>query len=238
MGKDKLRRFNENLTFERMFQPQTEDILSTDYELKGNWNKKVFRNNNPIVLELGCGRGEYTVALAQKYPDKNFIGIDIKGARLWRGAKTVHEENILNAAFLRIRIDFIVSCFELNEVDEIWITFPDPQARANRARKRLTSAMFLERYRKFLKPKGSIHLKTDSRMLHEYTKAILLKNDFKILEAISDVYQQNPDNQLLSIQTHYEKQYLAKGCPITYLKFLIEGEQTILEPEDFDFTIF
>ncbi|MDR3245363.1 MAG: tRNA (guanosine(46)-N7)-methyltransferase TrmB [Prevotellaceae bacterium] len=214
MGKDKLRKFKENLSFKHVFQPVSGEIT----EFKGHWNEK-FGNSNPLVLELGCGKGEYTVALSRKYPDKNFIGVDIKGARLWRGAKTVEDENILNAAFLRIRIEFIDNFFAENEVDEIWITFPDPQM--NKPRKRLTSIIFLDRYRKFLKNGGAIHLKTDSRMLHDYTLNVINENKFHLLSSYTDIYVQNPDDELLGIKTHYEAQFSAKGIPITYLKFKI-----------------
>jgi tRNA (guanine-N7-)-methyltransferase len=168
-------------------------------------------------LELGCGKGEYTLALSRKYPEKNFVGIDIKGARLWRGAKTVDDEKITNAAFLRIRIEFIDNFFAENEVDEIWITFPDPQI--TKPRKRLTAITFLERYRKFLKRGGIVHLKTDSRMLHDYTLKVIKDNNFTLLSSYTDIYTQIPDDELLGIKTHYEAQFSAKGIPITYLKF-------------------
>jgi tRNA (guanine-N7-)-methyltransferase len=216
MGKDKLRKFEENKLFRHIFQPSSDEIMNPDLGFKGHWNEK-FGNSNPIVLELGCGKGEYTVALSRKYPDKNFIGVDIKGARLWRGAKTVAEENIPNAAFLRIRIEFIDNFFAQNEIDEIWITFPDPQI--NKPRKRLTSPLFLDRYCKFLKNEGIIHLKTDSRMLYNYTLNVINDKKFTLLSSYTDISAQNPDDELLSIKTFYEAQYSAKGIPITYLKF-------------------
>jgi tRNA (guanine-N7-)-methyltransferase len=218
MGKDKLRKFEENKMFKHVFQPSSVEMMDPDSGFKGRWNDK-FGNTNPIVLELGCGKGEYTVALSRRYPDKNFIGVDIKGARLWRGAKTVAEEDISNAVFLRIRIEFIDNFFAPNEIDEIWITFPDPQI--NKHRKRLTSPLFLERYRKSLKDGGLIHLKTDSRILHDYTLNIIKANNFTLLSSYSDIAVQNPDDELLNIKTFYEAQYLAKGIPITYLKFQI-----------------
>jgi tRNA (guanine-N7-)-methyltransferase len=219
MGKDKLKRFRENLTFERLFQPSFDELYRTDYRLKGKWNE-VFGNDNPIVLELGCGRGEYTVALARKYPEKNFMGIDVKGARLWRGAKTAHSENLLNVAFLRMRIDFIVSCFAAGEVSEIWITFPDPQVR--KANKRLTSPRFLDRYRLFLKSDGFVHLKTDSLLLHEYTYSLVQNSGFPLYERYTDVQTQCHDELLLNIRTYYEELFASQGFPITYLKFGIQ----------------
>ncbi|MDR1595128.1 MAG: tRNA (guanosine(46)-N7)-methyltransferase TrmB [Prevotellaceae bacterium] len=219
MGKDKLRKFEENKLFKHVFQPLSAEIMNSGLEFKGRWHEK-FGNSNPVVLELGCGKGEYTVALSRKYPDKNFIGVDIKGARLWRGAKTVADENIPNAAFLRIRIEFIDNFFADNEIDEIWITFPDPQI--NKPRKRLTSPLFLDRYRRFLKNGGIIHLKTDSRMLHNYTLSVIKENNFTLLSSYTDISAQCPEDELLGVKTFYESQYLAKRIPITYLKFRIE----------------
>ena len=216
MGKDKLRRFEENLKFDRLFQPAFDEVYNNDYRLKGKW-REVFGNDNPIVLELGCGRGEYTVALARKYPEKNFVGIDIKGARLWRGAKTVHENNMNNAAFLRMRIDFVGSCFARNEVSEIWITFPDPQPR--KENKRLTSPRFLVCYRLFLKPDGVVHLKTDSLPLHQYTKMSIIEAGLPVYEHYTDIKTQCDDELLLNIRTHYEEIFSSQGFPITYLKF-------------------
>ncbi|MDR2562761.1 MAG: tRNA (guanosine(46)-N7)-methyltransferase TrmB [Prevotellaceae bacterium] len=216
MGKDKLRRFAENLSFERLFQPVFEEIYNRDYVLKGRWHE-IFGNDNPIVLELGCGRGEYTVALAKKFPDRNFIGIDVKGARLWRGAKTIHENRILNAAFLRIRIDFICSCFARDEVSEIWITFPDPQPR--KENKRLSSPRFVARYKTFMKTGGMVHLKTDNLPLHEYTKKWVTAAELPVYEHYTDIQSQCSDELLLNIQTHYEEMFSAQGFPITYLKF-------------------
>jgi tRNA (guanine-N7-)-methyltransferase len=216
MGKDKLRKFAENKLFGHVFQPTSDDMMNSTSEFKGKWNEK-FGNANPVILELGCGKGEYSVALARKYPDRNFIGIDIKGARLWRGAKIVAEENIPNAAFLRIRIDFIDNFFEQDEVDEIWITFPDPQA--NKPKKRLTSPLFLDRYRKFLKNGGTIHLKTDSKTLYNYTLHVINEHKFTLLTSYTNISEQNPNDELLCIKTFYEAQYSAKGIPITYLKF-------------------
>ena len=232
MGKDKYRRFQENLTFRNMVQPEFDEIFGKDYKLKGHWHE-FFGNNNPIVLELGCGRGEYTVALATRNSAANYIGIDIKGARMWRGAKTATENNIDNAAFLRTRIEFINSFFAPGEVDEIWITFPDPQLKKQRVRKRLTSPGFLACYARFLKRGGIIHLKTDSRHLHEYTKAVIERNGLPLLVCSGDIYGTGMADEYLSIKTAYETKFLGQGLPITYLRFTLGG-QTSFEAPDFD----
>jgi tRNA (guanine-N7-)-methyltransferase len=221
MGKDKLRKFEENKRFKHVFQPSSSEMTNSGTEFKGRWREK-FGNSNPVVLELGCGKGEYTIALSRKYPDKNFIGVDIKGARLWRGAKTVADENIPNAAFLRIRIEFIDNFFAPDEIDEIWITFPDPQI--NKPRKRLTSPSFLDRYSTFLKHGGVIHLKTDSQILYEYTLYVIKENNYTLLSSYTDISAQNPNDELLNIKTFYEAQYSAKGIAIKYLKFQLINE--------------
>ncbi|MBO5804111.1 MAG: tRNA (guanosine(46)-N7)-methyltransferase TrmB [Bacteroidales bacterium] len=220
-GKDKIRKFRENLTFECLIQPTTEEVLGKDHPIKGHWHEKVFKNQNPIVLELGCGKGEYTIALSERYPDKNFIGVDIKGARLWKGAKYATENALPNVAFLRTRIEFITSLFAENEVSEIWVTFADPQP--NKPKKRLTSHQFLAKYKTFLKPDGIIHLKTDSILLHESTLEVIKEGGHKLLEANNDIYapESHVAEEITSIKTFYESQFLAKGMPITYLKFLL-----------------
>ena len=228
MGKDKLRRFEENKTFACLYQPEFEEVFGVDYKMKGRWHIDHFGNKKPIVLELGCGRGEYTVALAGKYPDKNFIGVDIKGARLWRGAKTVTAEGIPNAAFVRSRIEFIGSVFGEDEVSEIWITFPDPQIK--RDNKRMTSPPFLERYKKFLVDGGIIHLKTDSAFLHNYTLELVRQNNLELIEANDDIYGSGRADDLLSIRTRYESVFLGQGIKITYLSFRLEREAIISEP--------
>jgi tRNA (guanine-N7-)-methyltransferase len=228
VGKNKHLRFRENETFTLLYQPAFEEVFRRDFRLKGAWREQVFHNHNPIVLELGCGKGEYTIALALRFPEKNFIGIDIKGARLWRGAKTATEKQLQNVAFIRTRIDFITSFFALREIDEIWITFPDPQPRA--ARKRLTSPIFLTRYRQFLIPGGHIHLKTDSRLLHDYTKALAAHNHLKVWKSHTDIYGSASADEVLSIKTHYEQLFLKKGLPITYLQFGIDGNEMLQEP--------
>ncbi len=232
MGKDKIRRFEENATFRCVVQPAFEEVFGQDHRLKGHWKSDFFGNDNPVVLELGCGRGEYTVALAERFPDRNFIGVDVKGARLWRGAKTATENGMRNVAFLRTRIEFIGSCFAPDEVDEIWITFPDPQLRKNRVKKRLTAPLFLERYTRFLRADGSIHLKTDSRHLHEYTKAVVERNGLPVEACCADIYGTGFADELLSIKTTYEKRFLAEGLPITYLKFS-PGGRTVFEAPEF-----
>lgn len=231
MGKDKAKRFAENLTFRNMIQPRFEDIFHKSHPLKGHWNDAFFDNGNPIVLELGCGRGEYTIALARKNPDKNFIGVDIKGARMWRGAKTATDEKMDNVGFLRTRIEFINSFFSENEVSEIWITFPDPQLKAAREKKRLTSPAFLTYYAQFLIPGGVIHLKTDSQQLHEYTKEVIRQNALKCNVCNDDIYGSGWADETLSIKTAYENMFLAQGLPITYLQFELGDRKEFILPQ-------
>ena len=222
-SKNKLKRFRENETFSNVFQPSREELVESTFSLKGEWRSKVFKNDNPLVLELGCGKGEYSVALAQKYPNKNFIGVDIKGARFWRGAKTAVEENISNVAFLRTQIELIDHAFANNEVDEIWITFPDPQIKYKRTKHRMTNAVFLERYKQILKPDGVMNLKTDSEFMHGYTLGLLHGAGHEVLYANHNVYkQEGSPEEVTSIQTFYESQYLEKNKPITYIKFKIK----------------
>lgn len=230
MGKDKLRRFAENLTFKNFVQPEFEEIFHRDHPLKGHWRSDFFHNDNPIVLELGCGRGEYTVALASRCPDRNFIGIDIKGARMWRGAKTATENAMTNVGFLRTRIEFIESFFAENEVDELWITFPDPQLRKNRIKKRLTAPLFLGYYSRFLKPDGAVNLKTDSQHLHLYTRAVAECNGLPIEACDDDIYGHGTADEVLSIKTAYETRFLAEGLPITYLRFGLGGRHSFEAP--------
>lgn len=247
MGKDKLRKFRENETFSCLIQPSTSEVLGTDHPLKGHWGEKMFGNAHPIVVELGCGKGEYTIDLALRNPSFNYIGVDIKGARLWKGAKYATGHDLRNVSFLRTRIEFIESLFAQDEVSEIWITFADPQLK--KPKKRLTSPLFLERYRKFLKKGGIVHLKTDSRLLHEYTKAVAEQNGLKILACATDIYGADREklygtplesvcgrdavDALFQVQTFYESQYLAQGIPITYLSFQTDHEGPYLAP-DFD----
>jgi len=222
-SKNKLKRFNENETFSNVFQPTRDALVKSNYKLKGHWRSEVFKNNKPLVLELGCGKGEYAVALAKKYPNINFVGIDIKGARFWRGAKTAIEDNIPNVAFLRTQIELIDHAFAENEVDEIWITFPDPQIKYKRTKHRMTNATFLERYKQILKPKGVVNLKTDSEFMHGYTLGLLHGAGHNVLYANHNVYkQEGSPEDVTNIQTFYESQYLEQNKPITYIKFQIK----------------
>lgn len=225
MGKDKLRRFAENLTFERLVQPAFEEIFQNDHALKGHWHEQFFRNDNPIVLELGCGKGEYTVALAERNPERNYIGVDIKGARMWRGAKTATEKEMPNVGFVRTRIEFINSFFAEGEVDEIWITFPDPQLKTRRAKKRLTSPLFLERYARFLAAGGAVNLKTDSQHLYNYTNAVIEHFGLPCEVSNSDIYGTGYADEVLSVKTAYEKMFLERGLPITYTRFSLGGRR-------------
>ncbi len=221
-SKNKLKRFKENETFANVLQPKREELLSEQFLFRGKWNELYFKNNNPIVLELGCGKGEYSIGLARKNPNKNFIGIDIKGARFWRGAKTAVEENIQNVAFLRTQIELIEHCFAQDEVSEIWITFPDPQIKYKRTKHRLTNAEFLNRYKKILSKEGVIHLKTDSEFMHGYTLGLLHGLGYKVLYANHNIY--NSDGvplEVTEIQTFYEQFYLEQNKPITYIRFQI-----------------
>ncbi len=221
-SKNKLKRFRENETFKNVIQPTREELTNGDFFLKGKWNSDFFKNNNPIVLELGCGKGEYTVGLAQAYPEKNFIGIDIKGARFWRGAKTALEEQLDNAGFLRMQIELITHAFAKAEIDEIWITFPDPQIKYQRTKHRMTNTTFLKKYKEVLKPEGVINLKTDSEFMHGYTLGLLHGEGHEILHANHNVYKNEySPKEVVTIQTFYEKQYLKEGKPITYIKFRV-----------------
>ena len=245
MGKDKLRKFKENETFKCLVQPATEQVLGKDHPLKGNWGREIFGNDNPIVVELGCGKGEYTVDLALRNPSCNYIGVDIKGARLWKGAKYVEDNNIPNVAFLRTRIEFIESLFAPEEISQVWVTFADPQI--GREKKRLTSPLFLNRYRNFLKKDGIVNLKTDSRYLYEYTKAIAEQNGLKILASASDIYGADKESlmeselrniiggksidALFEVQTFYERHFIAQGYDITYLGFNIAHNGEYISPD-------
>ncbi|WP_010136116.1 tRNA (guanosine(46)-N7)-methyltransferase TrmB [Ochrovirga pacifica] len=220
-SKNKLKRFNENKTFDNVIQPTRDEVIN-GFPHKGKW-ASFFGNNNPIVLELGCGKGEYTVALAKKNPKVNYIGIDIKGARFWRGAKTATQENLPNVAFIRTQIELVDFIFEENEVSQIWITFPDPQIKYKRTKHRLTGEAFLKKYHKILHIEGLMHLKTDSEFMHGYTLGLLHGQGQEILYANNDVYrQEGAPEEVLKIQTYYESQYLEIGKPITYIKFRLK----------------
>ncbi|MGJ8736730.1 tRNA (guanosine(46)-N7)-methyltransferase TrmB [Zobellia laminariae] len=219
-SKNKLKRFKENETFSNVIQPNREDVKQ-GFEQKGKW-KDFFGNDNPIVLELGCGKGEYTVGLAKQDPNKNFIGIDIKGARLWRGAKTALEDNLKNVAFLRTQIELVDELFDKGEVSEIWITFPDPQIKYKRTKHRMTNENFLAKYKEILRPDGLMHLKTDSEFMHGYTLGLLQGLGLEINYANHDVYKnEGSPKEVLELQTFYEKQYLERGKPITYIQFKV-----------------
>ena len=223
-AKNKLRRFAENESFNNLFQINYEEVVN-GFFLKDKWHSGFFKNENPIILELGCGKGEYTVGLAQRYPEKNFIGIDIKGARMWRGLKTAHEENINNLAFIRTRINLVHLFFGQDEVCEIWITFPDPHPKEIRTRKRLTSPQFLKLYKQFLKPGGIIHLKTDNIIFFEYTLDIITEEGLELLYKTYDVYNEGLNNEVDQIQTFYEEKWLKHGTKIKYLEFRLGNER-------------
>ena len=217
MGHHKLQRFAENLTFDNLFQIGFEQLEQEGFALKGKWQEH-FGNTNPITLELGCGKGDYTLALARIHPERNYIGVDIKGARLWRGAKTAIEEPLLNVAFIRTRIELIDRFFSEGEVSEIWITFCDPQLK--KPNKRLTAPRFLDTYSRFLAPQSIMHLKTDSQDLYDYTlNEVLPERDVEIVASTNDLYSSNYEGEAKLTQTFYERMFLAEGKPITYIKW-------------------
>jgi tRNA (guanine-N7-)-methyltransferase len=226
VGKNKLARWTELGSYENVIQPEIGDVAGKDHPIKGHWNKELFKNQNPIVLELGCGKGEYTVGLANSFPDNNYIGIDIKGARMWRGAKTADDQKLSNVAFLRTRIEFITSFFSTDEVNEIWITFPDPHPGGRNSNKRLTSPWYLNSYRCFLKDKGLIHLKTDNKELFDFTGKVISYNNLETVVTTNDLYSERNEN-ILSIKTHYEKIFLDAGMKINYLSFRLDKEKQI-----------
>ena len=260
MGHGKLKKFAENETFRCLLQPDASAVLAkepgsrelklNDHPIKGNWGRDMFGNDHPIVLELGCGKGDYTVALARRHPEINYIGVDIKGARLWKGAKEATQQAMPNVAFLRTRIEFIEAFFGPGEVSGIWLTFSDPQLRGSE-NARLSSPLFLERYRKFLKPGGIVHLKTDSRFLYEYTQSVVRANDLEVLAFGTDIYHSTPVipsgakeslpdlDAVFEVQTFYEQMFLKMGLPITYMAFRLDREglgagAPFAYPTDFD----
>ena len=219
-SKNKLKRFIENESFSNVIQPTRKDLISNLFNLKGKWNSSYFKNNNPIIIELGCGKGEYTINLAKLNPNKNYIGIDIKGARFWRGAKTAIDEKLENVVFLRTQIELLEYVFKNNEIHEIWLTFPDPQIKFQRRKHRLINPVFLELYKKILNKSGIIHLKTDSEFLHGYTLGLLENLNIKPLFSNHDIYKNNnAPNEVININTHYEKLFLKEGKKISYLSF-------------------
>lgn len=218
-SKNKLKRFKENEAFENVIQPERNTLTLDKFSLKGKWKTNFFKNDNPLVLELGCGKGEYTIHLAKKSPNRNYIGVDIKGARFWRGAKTALEFGLGNVGFLRTQIELISFCFAENEIDEIWITFPDPQTKYERTKHRLTNPDFLKNYKRVLKPDGVINLKTDSEFLFGYTLGVIA-NQGEILYAHHDIYNNsNAPQKAVDIQTFYEQQFLLQGKAITFIQF-------------------
>ena len=240
MGHDKLRKFAENETFSCLLQPSAQELLADgyfnlrDHAVKGHWAER-FGNDRPIVLELGCGKGEYTVALAERDPERNYIGVDIKGARLWKGAKYATEHSLPNVAFLRTRVEFISAFFAPGEVSEVWLTFSDPQYRSENSR--LCSPLFLERYRNFLRPGGVVHLKTDSRFLHEYARAVCAANALQVLACTQDLYAaparaDGIQPVVREVKTFYENLFLQQGYPITYLSFVIDHDGPFVSPRD------
>ncbi len=222
-SKNKLKRFIENETFQNVFQPTREEVMSGEFALKGKWNTDFFKNNNPIIVELGCGKGEYTVGLAEQNPNKNYIGIDVKGARFWRGAKSAVDSGMSNVAFIRTQIELVDFIFANQEIDEIWITFPDPQIKYKRTKHRMTNSEFLQLYKKILKPDGIVNLKTDSEFMHGYTLGLLHGEGHEVLYANHNVYvNEGSPKEVTDFQTFYEKQYLDKNKAITYVKFKIK----------------
>lgn len=230
MSKGKLQKFAEMKSFPNVVQPAFSDVFHKDFKLKGQWNSGFFKKEFPLTLELGCGRGEYTVEMGRMFPEQNFIGIDIKGARIWKGAKAALDNQMENVGFIRTRIDFVNSFFSENEVSEIWITFPDPQPK--KIRKRLTSAKFLNLYKNFLKADGIIHLKTDNHYLYEYTLELAQHNKLIVDYATENIYDMNIIDDVLNIKTYYEEMWLEDGLDIHYLKFRLKGTNSINELPD------
>lgn len=248
MGKNKLARWAELETFENVIQPGVGSDSRNDHRIKGNWRREIFKNDNPLILELACGKGEYTVAMAMLIPGCNFTGIDIKGARMWRGARTAHEKQLKNTAFLRTRIEFINSYFAQDEVNEIWITFPDPHPGKRNSNKRLTCPWFLNTYRNFLTDRGIIHLKTDNAELFSYTEKLAADNGLEILVSTNDMHSMDPRQipmsedimskikgrpvleiltEIRDVRTHYETMFMEKGMKINYMAFRLDREKFI-----------
>lgn len=228
----KLQRFADMQDYPHVFEPDKLQVLHQDYEMKGQWGAGFFKNKHPLTLELGCGRGEYTVGLAERFPDRNFIGMDIKGARMWKGATYSIQQEIRNVAFVRTRIEFVDRIFSPGEIREIWITFPDPQPK--KAKRRLIHPSFLNKYQNILAPGGKIHLKTDSRLLYEYLQAVLLESGVTPDRSSSDIYAEPVDSVATDVQTRYEKLFLDEGKSITYTCFTGNLTDSFKEPLNFD----
>ena len=230
MGKNKLAKFADMEEFPHVFQVSSHTFLENGvFDMKGKWNELFFKNDHPIVLELGCGKGEYTVGLGELYPDKNFIGVDIKGARLWTGAKDSFEKSMNNVAFLRTNIEMIHHFFAENEVSEIWLTFPDPQMK--KVTKRLTATNFMKSYQQFLKTNGLIHLKTDSNFMFSYTREMIKANHYAVAFSNDDLYASDLKDPILGIKTYYEQQWLDRGITIKYIQFLLDKRTVFVEPD-------
>ncbi|MDR1646313.1 MAG: tRNA (guanosine(46)-N7)-methyltransferase TrmB [Tannerellaceae bacterium] len=229
MGKNKQSKFKDMAAYPHVFQYPFDKLREEGFDMKGRWGEGFFKNTRPIVLELGCGKGEYTVGLGQRFPERNFIGVDIKGARMWSGAKASLEAGMNNVAFVRTHIEWIDAFFAPGEVEEIWITFPDPQMK--KRTKGLTSASFLRLYSRLLAPGGIVHLKTDSRFLYAYTLEVLRANDLPVLFHTADLYLSYPAGEILSIRTFYEQQWLQRGLPIRYICFQCEERSSWIEPD-------
>lgn len=230
MGKNKLAKFADLETYPHVFQVPSYQVRGgMKFPLKGHWGSSFFKNDHPIVLELGCGKGEYTVGLAGLFPDKNFIGIDVKGARIWTGAKESLERQMKNVAFLRTDIEMVNHFFDSNEVSEVWITFPDPQMK--KTSRRLTATNFMRLYQQFVKPGGLVHLKTDSHFFFTYTYEMAKANNYRVNVLTRDLYHSDYVDSVLSIQTYYEEQWISRNIPIKYLQFVLEPRETFTEPE-------
>jgi tRNA (guanine-N7-)-methyltransferase len=229
VGKNKLSKFADLATYEHVVQVTYRHVQENGFEYKGKWSETFFGNANPVILELGCGKGEYTVKLAKHYPEFNFIGLDIKGSRMWKGATQAKDQGLKNVGFLRTNIENIRMFFAENEVAEIWLTFPDPQMK--KTRKRLTATNFISNYRQIMIPNGIIHLKSDSNFMYRYTEAMVAENQFEVIRQTDDLYHSEILDEVLSIQTFYEKQWLDRGLTIKYLSFRLSHQEPFREPQ-------